>query len=228
LSFALDQQISVVTEPKFTEEKVGGTIIDGIFRLDVKQLSETVYKIENTGERRRNVILEHPKQAGWNLQTEIDDTEETNTAFRIPVSVDAHASAEFSIVLERPVVQRYELTSIDGNQIASFASARTLSEELRQVMARLAEFKQEVEDRRRVVNGLQSRLDRQSQDQERVRRLLSSVPRDSDLYRRYLSDLGRQEDVVQRLQTERYEADEALREAEGALLAYVRDVEIKP
>jgi hypothetical protein len=34
--------------------------------------------------------------------------------------------------------------------------------------------------------------------------------------------------VVQRVQTERYEADEALREAEGALLAYVRDVEIKP
>ena len=203
LSFALDQQIKVVTEPKFTEEKVGGTIVDGIFQLDVKQLSETVYKIENTGERRRTVILEHPKQPGWNLQNKVDETEETNAAFRIPVSVEPDTSAEFSVVLERPVVQRYELTSIDGNLIASFASARTLSDDLRQVMARLAEFKQQVEDRRRVVNGLQSRLEQQSEDQERVRRLLSSVPRDSDLYRRYLSDLSRQDDIVQRLQTER-------------------------
>ena len=228
LSFALDQSIKVVTDAKFTEQRVGGSIVDGIFRLNVNQLSETVYKIENTQDRDRTVILEHAKQPGWGLQTEVEDTEETNAAFRIPVTVEAGDSVEFPVVLERPIVQRYELTSIDGNLIASFASARTLSDELREVMANLAQYKQAVENRRRVVDGLQSRLNQQSEDQERVRRLLTSVPRDSDLYRRYLSDLDRQEDIVQRLQTERYEADEALREAEGELLAYARSVEIKP
>ena len=130
------------------------------------------------------------------------------------------------MILERPIQQRYELTGLDGNMIAAFVASRTLSEEIRAVFAELSEYKQKVEDRRRVRDGLDNRIERQKSDQERVRRLLTSVPSNSDLYRRYLADLNKQEDIVQRLMGERFEADEAVREAEAAMLTYARQIRI--
>ena len=230
LSFALDQKVSVVKTNDFEERRIGGTIIDGIFNLNVKQLSKTSYTIENNGETDRKMIIEHPKQGGWELQMAKeeggDDIEETNAFYRLPVTVPAGEDKPFDVILERPIQQRYELTGLDGNMIAAFVASRTLSEEIRAVFAELSEYKQKVEDRRRVRDGLDNRIERQKSDQERVRRLLTSVPSNSDLYRRYLADLNKQEDIVQRLMGERFEADEAVREAEAAMLTYARQIRI--
>ncbi len=230
LSFALDQKVSVVKTNDFEERRIGGTIIDGIFNLNVKQLSKTSYTIENNGETERKMIIEHPKQGGWELQMAKeeggDDIEETNAFYRLPVTVPAGEDMPFDVILERPIQQRYELTGLDGNMIAAFVASRTLSEDIRAVFAELSEYKQKVEDRRRVRDGLDNRIERQKSDQERVRRLLTSVPSNSDLYRRYLADLNKQEDIVQRLMGERFEADEAVREAEAAMLTYARQIRI--
>ncbi|MBV6632530.1 MAG: DUF4139 domain-containing protein [Alphaproteobacteria bacterium] len=230
LSFAVDQKIKVVPTNEYSETRAGGTIVDGIFRLTVKQSSTTTYSIENTAKTARGILVEHPKQGGWDLIVDADTaeaTEETDRFYRLPVRVDGGETIPFAVTLERPIVQRYEMSNLDGSQIAAFAAARTLSKEVRAAMAELAQYQQRVEDRRRVLESVDGKIDRRSRDQERVRRLLGSVPRDSDLYRRYLADLGRQEDMMEAHQEERLQADRQLERARAALIEFVRELNIE-
>ncbi|MEM6903867.1 MAG: DUF4139 domain-containing protein, partial [Pseudomonadota bacterium] len=221
LSFAVDQKVKVVQSNDYAETRVGGKIVDGIFSLTVKQSSTAIYTVENTATSPRNMLIEHPKQVGWQLIIDDDtakETEETTSFYRLPVRVEGGETLPFEVTLERPVVQRFELSNLNGSQIAAFASARSLSRDIRVAMAELAEFQQRAEDQRRVLESVDEKIERRSRDQERVRRLLNSVPRDSDLYRRYLADLGRQEDMMEALQEERLQADRQVERARAALL----------
>jgi len=227
LSFALDQKVSLVPSNKFSEQKVSGSIADGIFKLNVRQESSTTYKIENNAAQDRKLLIEYPKQGGWNLaEPKAEGIEETAQNYRVPVTVEAGKTREFRIMLERPVLQHFELGTLDGSQIAAFATARELSDPVRQAMARLADYKQRVEERLRALQNLDAQIQRRSEEQERVRRMLTSVPSNSDIYRRYLSDLNKQEDEMQRLQSQRYDADSAHEKARSDLLEYVRGLKI--
>lgn len=230
LSFAVDQKVKVIPTNEYSETRAGGSIVDGMFRLTVKQSSTTTYSIENTAKTPRDMLIEHPKQGGWSIILDdeaAENTEETDRFYRLPVRVDGGSTVPFAVTLERPVVQRYEMSNLNGSQIAAFAAARTLSREIRAAMAELAQYQQRVEDRRRTLENVDERIERRSRDQERVRRLLTTVPRDSDLYRRYLADLGKQEDMMEALQEERLQSDRQLERARAALIEFVRDLNIE-
>lgn len=230
LSFALDQKVSIVPKSEYAEYKVGGKIADGILELNVRQSSLTAYTIENTAGKDRTILIEHQKQPGWSLSKpdpkQAGDIEETDRYYRIPVRVPAGKTVTETVVLERPVEQRFQLSSLNTGQISAFVSAKTLSPALRDALNELAGYQRKVAEKKRALDNIDGQINRRQQEQERVRRLLTSVPSNSDIYRRYLADLNKQEDQMQRLQSQRYQADSAHEQARAALLNYVRGLKL--
>jgi hypothetical protein len=227
ISFAVDQRVRIDREQRRSQRISEGTIVDGVLRLTMTDRAETVYRIAGAAEEPRTVLIEHPRQQGWDLvappPAEADLTE---TAYRLTVDVPAAATEILTVAVERPRYQRLQLVDLSRDQIALYAEAERLSEAVREAVEELAGYRAAVRDAEAALSELQGEYDALLEDQARIRRNLDAVPRDSDLYERYLATLGEQEDRVDELTAAIQAAREAVAAARQALAEYARGLEI--
>ncbi len=227
LSFALDQKMIVDRETDSERTVASGSISEGVLRLRVRQRETTTYRLNPSGGEDRRVILEHPRRAGWELVApDSDDVEMTETALRIPVSIQAGEPRSFEVTLEQPVVERISLIDLPYRRLIAFAESRDLDAPLRDAFARLAQLRAAVDRQRTEIDRLEASRQEIYLDQERLRDNLQSVPRDSDLHQRYLGKMTQQEDALDGLGVAVDEAMDALATAERALNAAISDLDI--
>ncbi len=227
LGFALDQKTRVDREVHSTRSIVKGAISRGTFRLTVRQRQTTEYRLKGPAGEARELLIEHPRLAGWDLE-EPDPKAATLTEshYRLPVSLKAGEEKLLQVVLGRPVVERHGLVDMTRDQFRVYAASQELAPELRRAFRRLAELRAEVERFRLVMAELQQRRDKIFQDQERIRRNLNSVPRDGDLHRRYVDKLTDQEDFLDRLMGDVEDTQQALNGAEAKLAQTIQNMDI--
>ena len=94
-----------------------------------------------------------------------------------------------------------------GNVLAPTLAATVISDELK--------------------TALQNRLDEIGTEQERIRRNMGQLNRDSDLYKKYVEKLTQQEDEFNIVRREREQMDGHRRQLTGALNEYIRGLNVK-
>ena len=227
ISFAVDERVRVDREERGSQRISQGRIVDGVLQLTLTDRTETVYRVAGDPSEDRLVVIEHPRQAGWDLVTPSpEEASLTNESYRLTVNVAAGEAEAFTVAMERPRHQRVQLIDIDNDQIAVFAAAEQLSDDLRDAVAALASFRADLGDAETALAALNLELDAILADQDRIRRNLDAVSRDSDLYERYLETLGEQEDRVETLGRQIQQAREAVSAARRALVNYARGLDV--
>ncbi len=227
LSFALDSKVRVTREDRGAQTITQASVVDGVLRLTLTERSTATYTIQGAAREPRAVVLEHPRVAGWNLVDPPESgVEMTPDQYRITRQLAAGESATVAVVMERPRYQQVELASFNSGQIEYYASSTELSAEIRAAIAHLAEFQANIADRERQLRALEAEVNGIVTDQDRIRRNLNSVPRDSDLYQRYLTTLNEQEDRLGRLRGQIEDMRGQLAAARQALLDYARGLNI--
>ena len=227
VSFALDQKVTVDSETLQTERMTSARLADGVLQLTLRERATTRYAIEGAAGEPRVVVIEHPVRRGWRLVApKADRVETTGGHYRIGQEISPGASVTLDVVQERPVYRRHELLGLDDDQLRVLFEARELPQEVREAMAEIVARRAAIGERERALRRLQDEVDTIMQDQPRLRQNLQTVPRESDLYRRYLAELGEQEDRLAELRRQGDAARTALEEAQEALRAYVRGLNI--
>ncbi len=225
VSFALDQRVRLTREQHSRQTIARAAISDGVLRLTVTDRTATTYTIAGAAREERTVMIEHPRQAGWTLvEPAGSEVEVTATQYRIRRTVPAGEGATVNVVLEQPRQQQVELVSLSGTQVEFYAASTELPAPIRAAVARLAEFQGAIAEREQTLRTLEAEISSIRDDQDRVRRNLGSVPRDSDLHQRYLGVLSAQEDRLEQLRQSTAAARTAVQAARQALTEYVRSL----
>jgi hypothetical protein len=226
ISFAVDQKTVIDREDRHAST-LGRIKIDrGVLHVVQTNSQTTIYTIEAPAGEARDVIVEHPRQYGWELAAPKSDVEKTETAYRIAVNVPAGQTVTLKVVLEQPVEETIGLINISEPQIVYFANNAELSAEVRQAFQRMAELKGAIGETERKLDEADRQRDTLLQEQSRLRDNLDAVPQGSDLNTRYLQKLGEQEDAIEALMLKRDDLQGELETRRQALADYIKDLVI--
>lgn len=195
LAFALDQKVTIDREDKAEQTIANATLANGVFKASVVDQRTTLYTIKGAPKEDRKVVIEHPREPGWNLIAPDPKTSEmTPDRWRIPVEVKAGQTVKFAVTTQWPREETQQLVDIDVDTVLTYASNAKLTDAQRAAFSKIAEMK-------RTIEGIDSQIetegqarDRVFEDQGRIRQNIQAVPAGSALQQRYLRSMSDLED----------------------------------
>jgi hypothetical protein len=195
ISFAVDLGTEVAVSARSAPETLLAVrIVRGSLVSSLSLRTESTYRLKNSDDRPRLVLVEHPLNPDWKLIAPAAAAETTRSSYRFPVELGPGESKELVVVQERLVDRSVLLTNLDDDRIAYFISAGSVSRQVKQALQGLAERKAAlsavVAERQQEERG----VDTIHREQGRIRENMARLDRDSDLYKRYVALLDEQED----------------------------------
>jgi len=198
ISFAIDLDTEVaVSSLSVPETLLSVHIVKGTLISTLSQRAESNYKIKNSDDRSRSVLVEHPLNPDWNLITPARAEETTRSAYRFLVKVAPGKTEELLVAQERLIDRSVLLTNLNNDQIIYFISARNVDRRVKDALEGLVERKTTLsqtvahrQEEERKVNSIH-------REQNRIRENMARLEKTSDLYKRYVSLLDEQEDLLE-------------------------------
>ena len=208
-----------------TQTETTFSIRRGVLVTARRETQETNYTLKNKTEKPRTVLVEHPFNADYKLLAPASFDERTTNLYRFAVPVASGETAKLKVVVERPIFSSVELINYDLNGLAVFLQRKDLSAKLRAAL-------EEVVRRKRTISETQSQAAQRdteiasiNTDQERIRKNMTALDKDSALYKRYVTQLDNQETRLQNLRTESARLKNEAAAAERELRAYLDTLE---
>ncbi len=218
LGFGADQKVTVGKESEQTGRLVGMKAVKGIVTIEKQLRWTTKYRIKNTSDQPRRIVLEHARNSGWQLQEPAKDKATlAGDAYRIQFDVPANETKTQVVTLERPIQQSIAIDQLTTDWIGEFLSAPEIDDATRAKFAPVASLvshKADLDSRIESMNGQKQSI---VEDQGRLRENLRAVPNGSDLARLYSQKLLDQEKNLDKLETEIAKAKSDLNTARNAL-----------
>ena len=198
ISFAIDLDTEVaVSSRSVPETLLSVRIVKGSLISTLSLRAESVYKIKNSDDRSRSVMVEHPLNPDWDLVSPVKAEETTRSTYRFLVKVAPGKVEDLLVALERQIDRSILLTNLNNDQIIYFISARSVDRRVRRALEDLAERKSSLtrtvnqrKEEERKVNSIH-------REQSRIRENMARLEKTSDLYKRYVSLLDEQEDLLE-------------------------------
>ncbi len=225
LAYAVDLQVLVNTEDKYDSNLVTLRIVNGTVEETRKARQTVKYTFKNSDEKRnRTIVVEQPKQGGWDLVKPAKAESETQTGYRFEVEVDGGGAAGLEVVFERTEKQTIAVTSYNINTLLVHARNGKASDEVVKAVREAARLMAAVRQVEQKINETEQERNEITSDQSRVRENMARIDRNTDLYARYIKKLDTQEtrleqivDELEALQTERNSRQKALNDYIGRL-----------
>jgi hypothetical protein len=231
ISFALDTKTKIQMEQS-DENRMGLFVIaNGTLSQKVLTLSTTKYTIKAPDDEERIIVIELPKQEGWELEKPegiIGEPETTSTHYRVKIKVDAGKTSVLSLTLRHDEMQAIALTDISPYELSSRISAagRDLPADLRKVLEKVKDLRAVVYDAQTTLQRIQQERDQIANDQSRLRENLKTISSENDLGKRYLKEMNAQEDRLDALKNEQAAAQQKYQDGMRALNEYLRSVKL--
>ena len=202
LSFAVDQAVLVdpfqpAGAPNLIES---ARIADGVLVLRREGLTTTGYRLENRGDRDREVLVEHPLARGSELRAPERAEETTPTAYRFRVTLPAGTTDSLVVREARTLDERIALSTLSADQIAAYARADgDIPADVRRALRDAVDARRALAETERQIRALEQERREIYAEQERLRGNLGSVDNASDYGRRLLAKLDDQETRIEQI-----------------------------
>jgi len=198
LGFALDQKVLIDREDKVDQTISKATMANGIFKASIVDLRTSVYTLKGAAREDRRIIIEHPRQPGWELVSPDPKLAEmTDIAFRVPVDVKAGTTVKQVITTQWARLEEQGMADLDVDVILAYAANQNLTPAQRNAFTRIAELKRNLAGFDAQIQTESSARDRVYEEQGRIRENIKAVPPGSDLQARYLKSMGKLEDEAE-------------------------------
>ena len=210
IGYALDSKTAVDREDKSLQTEGTTTIVRGIMKTAIKYRMETAYTIKAPAEEDRTVMIEHPRQGGYELiQPDSKATEVTATHYRIKVPVKAGQVGKTQVVLEQNTWQHYQINGLSTADFQAYASARgNLTPQQRKVFEKLAKLRSAVDVIDQQMANLENNRQMIFNDQQRLRENIERLDGKSDLKSRYMEKMNEQETQLEKIEEQRQKLDQ--------------------
>lgn len=202
ISYALDSKTQIDRNVKNTQAEGRVTISQGVMKTAMKYRNVTEYTISAPAKEGRTVLLEHPRMGGdYKIVSPAPkDVEVTATHYRVKVPVKPGEAKKLDVVLERDGWQTVHITNMSIKALEAYAGGSgKLSNAARKAFAEMADMRRSIDEIDRKISEQEKQKSEIFNDQQRVRRNLSSVDRNSQLRHRYMERMNEQEDRIEKI-----------------------------
>lgn len=170
------------------------TIKRGVLQLIRYQRVETIYTLKSKAKTKRQVLIEHPYYSDWTLIAPENPTERTSDRYRFAIFLAPGESRALTVQTEKPLGQTVALLDGDLNTVVEWVSTKGISPELQTALAEVVTRRRAIQETQEAMRQRERERDEITVEQERIRKNLGAVDKDSSLYRRYMTQLEKQED----------------------------------
>jgi hypothetical protein len=145
----------------------------------------------------RQVIVEQPNEDGWKLAHGTAQPEESiESYYRFCVSVGAGKTAELAVETIHPLKSDYELTNLDGDEVAILVQQQRVAPAMQEAFDRILKQKEKIQQIAAQINDRKRESDQIAGDQNRIRENMKALKGSSEekaLIQRYVGQLDSQE-----------------------------------
>jgi hypothetical protein len=220
LSFAQDLRTTVERSSTDESTLAALTAADGVLHITTRQREVLRIAIASPAGEPRRVLVEIPKDGDRTLTLEggpVANTEETETAWRVPVSVEPGEVRKLTAYIDRLEREQTALLADDARVVMRLLNEQTLTPAARMALQRLAGLRQDEAVKNLTVNQLKAQQAAILQDEERLRRNLAAVAPNDALHARLTRALDVDETKLEQLNGAIEQATAAADKARQAL-----------
>ncbi|WFS25966.1 MULTISPECIES: DUF4139 domain-containing protein [Rhizobium] len=219
VSFALDQKVSITTEPKSKTTITRIRVVNGLIYTSSVTSQEIIYKIRGASDAPRTILIEQDKQPGWSFKAD-GMIEGTVTKDRMKIELRTGevkaAKASLSIVNEESTA----LADAEPDALMQWQDAAA-DPAMRAKLAELSTAKAEQDGANRKLSALDEEFARVEADQQRARSNLQSVG-SGDTKSRFEKLLNSTENKLENIEKLRGEQREIISVASEKVSAAIR------
>ena len=202
LSFAQDLRTTVERNTTGETTLASLTAADGVLHITTRQREMLRVTLTGPANEPRRVLVEIPKDGDRTLTLEggpIAGTEETATAWRVPVTLSPGEVRKLTAYIDRLESEQTALLADDAQGMMRLLNEQTLTPEARTALLRLAALRQEEASKRATLNQLKAQQALMLEDEDRIRRNLAVVAANDALHARLTRALDADETELDKL-----------------------------
>ncbi len=203
VSYAMDLDVEVAPLSKAATDKlVTVKIVNGMLHAKRHYLRTFSYKIKNSSDKTKSILIEQPKHDHWKLVDEELASETTRDRHRFAVTVDAGQTENLVVKQHMDGEQVINLRKSNDNRYELYLSAKEVSDEVKQALQDYRQRRAELLDITQQASQRQTELTVIDKEQSRIRKNMQQLSHNSELYKRYIKKFTEQEDRVEQLNAE--------------------------
>ncbi len=203
VSYALDLDIEVAPLLKpATDQLVTVKLINGMLHAKRHYLQTYSYKIKNSSDKAKSILIEQPKHDQWKLVDEDLASETTRDRYRFAVTVEPSQTENLVVKQHMDGEQVINLRNSNDNRYELYISAKEVSDEVKQALQDYRQRRAELLDLAQQTSQRQNELSVIDKEQTRIRKNMQQLSHNSELYKRYIKKFTEQEDRVEQLNAE--------------------------
>jgi hypothetical protein len=228
VSYAVDLDVEV--NPRMEqkpEEIVAVKIAKGTLVVTRKYARTKAFEIKNSSAKPVKLLVEHPREGGWNLVAPKEATETTRDRYRFAVTAEPGKPAKLEVAEEQQGVQHVALTNIDDGTILFYIRAKATSPKVKEALEQVIAKKRAIEEIVRKRQEREREIQVVEQEQNRIRQNMAQLDRTNELYAKYVKKFAEQEDRVEALRKEITDLVTQEQEARKALDEYLLTVTLE-
>jgi hypothetical protein len=153
--------------------------------------------------------------------------ETTDTVQRFEVAVPRAGEATATIVQQRVERSGMAVTSFDDATLVRYTKNGKMSQAVADAIRKGAEMQAAVNAANEQIARIGAEIAEIGTDQDRIRRNIGSIDRNSELYARYMKTLNDQENRLDRLRVEQEEAEATRAARQRELEEYIRGLNVE-
>jgi len=231
LTFAIDGNVLLDSHGGTRDEGLRLLrIVDGVIVSEMQRIQRTTYEVKNRHERPLRAYIRTPKRSGWELKNQPKGTVETPEAFVVPLDVGAKASAKVDVELAQRVERNVAIDSSNTMELfRMYLAGGKAPPDVAKTLKEVLELKQQVNDKRKEVEHVQSQHGQLSRDQDRVRanlNVLRKTPGNEQLRNELARKLAKLEAELGKLSGRLVALSEEIAELEARMKVLIRGISL--
>ncbi len=202
LSYGVDLQMSVDAKNNHQDNQIQtGKIVKGVLYLTHKLVQTQAYEADNKSDRDKVLIIEHPRNAGWDLVDSPTPMEKTDAEYRFRQSI-ASGKTETVTVKEQLVQdETIAILNSEADALDLYRQQGAIPKPVTDALTKAIKLKQAMVDTQRQIDADKSHLSDITTEQNRIRDNMRAVQETSKYYTRLTTKLNDQETEIEKTQT---------------------------
>ncbi len=216
LSYAIDLKLTVDSSREQSRTIDTAKINRGNLEIARKTRYEQIYRVKNSSDRERTLIVEHPRRRNLKLVEPAKPLEETEDLYRFRVAAAGDAITAFTVREEETTRQTLAVLPLDVGELIRYSENGEIPRKVRVALAEAARRKNLLAQAERELKSRERQRETLRKEQEHTRKNMESVAAGSPAYNRFekklleleseiegrQKEIGRQEELVERLMKE--------------------------
>jgi hypothetical protein len=227
VSYAIDLDVTVDSTFQDSNRITALKIVQGALQLKKLLTWTQKYIVKNKTDEQRQLIIEHPFRPDRTLVEPAKFEEKTSALYRFRLPVKKDSTEELLAKEEKVIIEEIAILSSSTDSLIVYSKNEKITKKVRDSLLEAIRMKQEVTGSQNKLASLTDQLKSIQSGQDRLRKNIQTVGRDSELGRRYLKKLSEEENQIEQLNRMIQETRDRAEEQQKALANYLKSLDVE-